>query len=139
MYFASKIPLIACGISSISPLSFAFMASENHRQTFADRLRDLRNRADVTIEEASDQGGVSSNFWGQVERNEQEPCLDVIMGFATGLGIPASVLFDFQDQRSQDETRRNLNTLLDLCNPKEIQLIHQIAHSIYKSNREDAL
>lgn len=114
------------------------MASENYRDIFADRLRSLRNEADLSIEKASGQGEVSANFWGAVERKEQEPCLDVIMGFAKGLGIPAAVLFDFHEKRGQDDTRQNLNTLLDLCDPKEIQLLHQIAHLIYKGNREGA-
>jgi len=112
------------------------MVGENHRELFADRLRSLRNVEGFSIEEASGRGEVSANFWGAVERNEQEPCLDVIMGFAKGLGIPAAVLFSFHEQRDQDETRKNLDTLLDLCSPKEIQLLHQIANLIHTSNRE---
>ena len=113
------------------------MVGENHRELFADRLRSLRNVGGFSIEEASDRGEVSANFWGAVERNEQEPCLDIIMGFAKGLGVSAAVLFTFHEQRDQDETRRNLDTLLDLCSPKELQLLHQIANLIHKSNREN--
>ena len=127
---------MACGAWSESPLSFVFMVGENHRELFADRLRSLRNVGGFSIEEASGRGEVSANFWGAVERNEQEPCLDIIMGFAKGLGIPAAALFSFHEQRDQDETRKNLDTLLDLCSPKELQLLHQIANLIHKSNRE---
>ena len=126
---------MACGVSKKYHLSFAYMEGENYREIFADRLRHLRNAEDLSIEEASGRGEVSANFWGAVERNEQEPCLDVIMGFAKGLGIPAAVLFNFHEQRGQDETRQDLDTLLDLCNPKEVQLLQQIATLIYKSNR----
>jgi len=127
---------MACGARLESPLSFAFMASENHRELFADRLRSLRNAEGYSIEEASGRGEVSANFWGAVERNEQEPCLDIIMGFAKGLGVPAAVLFTFHEERGQDETRKNLDTLLDLCNPREVQLLDQIANLIFKSNRQ---
>jgi len=112
------------------------MAIENHRALFAERLRTLRNVEGSSIEEASGRGEVSANFWGAVERNEQEPCLDVIMGFAKGLGISAAALFSFHGQEAQGENRKNLDALLDLCSPQEVQLLHQIADLIYKSNRD---
>ena len=113
------------------------MAIENHRALFADRLRTLRNVAGSSIEEASGRGEVSANFWGAVERNEQEPCLDIIMGFAKGLGISPAALFSFHGQEARSENRKNLDALLDLCSPQEVQLLHQIADLIYKSNRDN--
>jgi len=114
------------------------MASKNYREMFAERLRNLRIAGDLTIEQASDRGDLSPNFWGAVERNEQEPCLDSIYGFAKGLGISPSVLFSFGDRRTDDDLRRNLNDLLDLCNSQEAQLVSQIVNLIYRSNRKSA-
>jgi transcriptional regulator with XRE-family HTH domain len=114
------------------------MASKNYREMFAERLRNLRIAGDLTIEQASDRGELSPNFWGAVERNEQEPCLDSIYGFAKGLGISPAVLLSFDDRRSDNDLRRNLDNLLDLCNSQEAQLVNQIASLIYRSNRQTA-
>jgi len=112
------------------------MAGKNYREMFAERLRNLRNAGDLTIEQASDQGELSSNFWGAVERNEQEPCLDSIFGFAKGLGTTPVALLNLDDKRNESDLRQNLSDLLDLCNPREVQLLHQIAILIYRSNRQ---
>lgn len=114
------------------------MAGKNYREMFAERLRNLRIAGDITIEKASDQGELSANFWGAVERNEQEPCLDSIYGFAKGLGIGPAALLTVDDRRGDNDLRRNLNDLLDLCNPQEVQLVNQIANLIYRSNRQNA-
>jgi transcriptional regulator with XRE-family HTH domain len=114
------------------------MAGKNYREMFAERLRNLRIAGDLTIEQASDQGELSSNFWGAVERNEQEPCLDSIYGFAKGLGIAPTALLTFDDRRDDNDLRRKLYDLLDLCSPQEAQLVHQIANLIYRSNRQNA-
>ena len=63
------------------------MANLDHREAFANRLRGLRSTAGLSLEEASGRGGLSPNFWGSVERNEKEPCLDTICSLAKGLGI----------------------------------------------------
>jgi transcriptional regulator with XRE-family HTH domain len=126
---------IACGNTYKSPLSFACMAGKNHRELFAERLRSLRIAGDLTIEQASGQGELSSNFWGAVERNEQEPCLDSLYGFAKGLGISPDALLRIDDKYSENDLRPKLNDLLDLCSPHETQLVHQIATLIYRANR----
>jgi transcriptional regulator with XRE-family HTH domain len=114
------------------------MAGKNYREMFAEKLRNLRIAGDLTIEQASDRGELSSNFWGAVERNEQEPCLDSIYGFAKGLGITPVSLLTVDDRHGDNDLRRKLDDLLDLCTPKEVQLMHQIANLIYKSNRQSA-
>lgn len=111
------------------------MAGKNYREMFVERLRSLRIAGDLTIEQASDRGELSSNFWGAVERNEQEPCLDSIYGFAKGLRMTPAALLTFDDRRNENDLRQKLNDLLDLCSPPETQLVHQIATLIYRSNR----
>lgn len=64
----------------------------DYRERFANRLRSLREAAGLSIEKASEQGGLSPNFWGSVEGMAQEPCLDSISGCAKGLGISMRTL-----------------------------------------------
>ena len=77
------------------------MADVDYRESFANRLRSLRIAAGLSLEEASGRGGLSTNFWGNVERNEQEACLNTIFSLAKGLGITASVLIALDDKDRQ--------------------------------------
>jgi transcriptional regulator with XRE-family HTH domain len=98
------------------------MADLNYRELFASRLRALRIAADLTIEQASERGGLSPNFWGTVERNEQEPCLDSIFGFAKGIGISVVTLLTFEKEAGKSQDRQELNDLLDLFTPNQLRL-----------------
>lgn len=103
------------------------MSSANHQEAFASRLRSLRLAANLTIEKASEQGGLSPGFWGEVERNEKEPCLESLYSLAQGLGITVPTLFTFEGQAAQDGKRAQLSALLDLFTADQLAFIHDIA------------
>jgi len=107
------------------------MADVDYRESFANRVRNLRIAAGLSLEEASGHGGLSTNFWGNVERNEQEPCLDTIFSLAKGLGITASVLMALEDKDRLPRDRRELDSLLDLLTPPQLQLAIQVSKLIY--------
>jgi transcriptional regulator with XRE-family HTH domain len=107
------------------------MAEVDYRESFANRLRSLRIAAGLSLEKASEQGGVSTNFWGSLERNEKEACLNTIFSLAKGLGISASVLMALEDKDKQPSDRRELDTLLDLLTPPQLQLAIQVSKLIY--------
>ena len=113
------------------------MASVTHQEAFAGRLRSLRLAANLTIEKASEQGGLSPGFWGEVERNEKEPCLESLYSFAQGLGITVPTLLTFDSQAAQDGKRAELSALLDLFNADQLAFMHDIAllASRYKPQR----
>ena len=103
----------------------------DYREQFANRVRSLRETANLSIERASEQGGLSTNFWGSVERMAQEPCLNTILAFAKGLGISGYVLMTFEQQGEHDQQRRELNSLLDLFSPQQLRLALDISRLIY--------
>jgi len=107
------------------------MGDLDHREAFANRLRSLRSTAGLSIEEASERGGLSPNFWGNVERNEKEPCLDIICGLAKGLGITPDILMTPEGKDRQNQDRQELDTLLDLFTPSQLQLAIQVSKLIY--------
>jgi len=107
------------------------MGDLDHREAFANRLRSLRSTAGLSIEEASGRGGLSPNFWGSVERNEKEPCLDIICSLAKGLGITPDVLMTLEGKDRQNEDRQELDTLLDLFTPSQLRLAIQVSKLIY--------
>ena len=108
----------------------------DYREQFANRLRSLREAAGLSIEKASEQGGLSTNFWGGVERMAQEPCLDSIVGFSKGLGITVRNLMTLEGEDAHDPEREQLNTLLDLLAPDQLLLTLNISRLIYKYKSE---
>lgn len=109
----------------------------NYRERFANRLRSLREAAGLSIEKASEQGGLSTNFWGGVERVVQEPCLDSIFGFAKGLGISVRILMTLEGENAHDPEREELNSLLDLLTPEQLLLALKISKLIYNYKAEN--
>jgi transcriptional regulator with XRE-family HTH domain len=115
------------------------MADLDHREAFANRLRSLRSAAGLSLEEASGRGGLSPNFWGSVERNEKEPCLDTICSLAKGLGITPDVLMAIENTDRQNEDRHKLDCLLDLFTPSQLQLAIQVSKLIYAYKSDTSL
>lgn len=118
-------------LASIAPYCWGVTSLTIYRERFANRLRSLREAAGLSIEKASEQGGLSTNFWGGVERVAQEPCLDSIFGFAKGLGIPVRTLMTLEEDNDRDLEREELNALLDLFSPEQLQLTLKISKLIY--------
>jgi len=108
----------------------------DYRERFANRLRSLREAAGLSIEKASEQGGLSTNFWGGVERLAQEPCLDSIFGFANGLRISVRMLMTLEGDNAHDPVREELNALLDLLTPEQLLLTLKISKLIYNYKGE---
>jgi transcriptional regulator with XRE-family HTH domain len=106
------------------------MPDSDYRDLFARRLRALRDSLDLSIEEASERGGLSATFWGSVERVVQEPCLNSIFGFAKGLGITTGTLMTF-DSEPRSEERKELDTFLDFFSTQQLQLVLRISRLIY--------
>jgi transcriptional regulator with XRE-family HTH domain len=106
--------------------------SVDYLTTFATRVRRLRETAGLSIQDACDRGGISANFWGKVERGEQEPCLLSIGGIAQGLGISLQVLMTLEERPPDNAVRGQINNVLDLCNPAQWELSLRIVKAIHE-------
>ncbi len=113
------------------------MSHENHQQKFADRLRSLRIAADLTIEQASERAGLSPGFWGEVERNIKEPCLNSLYGFADAFHMAVGTLLTFEDDVKASEERTKVAALIDLFEPNKIRLVHEILQAIFKFGSDE--
>jgi len=106
--------------------------SVDYLTTFATRVRRLRETAGLSIQDACHRGGISANFWGKVERGEQEPCLLSIGGIAQGLGISLHVLMTLEERPADNTVRGQINDVLDLCNPAQWALSLRVVKAIYE-------
>lgn len=55
---------------------------------FGGRIRDLRRKAGMTLQQLADQAGISVGFLSQVERDKATPSLGTLAGLAAALGVP---------------------------------------------------
>ena len=54
---------------------------------FGGRIRELRRKADLTLQALADEAGISVGFLSQVERNKATPSLGTLASLATALGV----------------------------------------------------
>ena len=66
------------------------------RQSFGQRIKELRLRCGWTQEELAERSGLHPNYVGQVERGEKNISLENIAKLAHGLRIELSLLFLFE-------------------------------------------
>lgn len=97
-----------------------------HRALFAKRVRKLRKDARLSLEKAAERAEITPNFWGDVEREKKVPSLDTIVAMAKGLGIPPSILLMLERQEDPRDIRKRLESLLEKCNPQQLELVHRI-------------
>lgn len=107
------------------------MSDAEYLRTFGNRVRRLRETAGLTIQGACDQGELSANFWGRIERGEQEPGLHSIRAIARGLGVSTQILMALDDLPVGNNARNQINDILDLCSPDEVQLSLEIVRAIH--------
>ncbi|HEX5699055.1 MAG TPA: helix-turn-helix transcriptional regulator, partial [Rubrobacter sp.] len=65
-----------------------------------DRVRELRRRRSLTLEELAERSGVSRAMISKLERGEKNPTLVVAAKVAEGLGVSLSRLLGMEERRS---------------------------------------
>ncbi len=63
---------------------------ENNSLKIGERLKEIRNTRQLTLDEAARLTGVSKPMLGQIERGQSSPTINVLWKIATGLKIPLS-------------------------------------------------
>lgn len=62
-------------------------------ERFAERLKEIRNRKNLTQVALSEKIGIQTTYLSDLENAKKEPCLRVLDMLATGLGVSMSDLF----------------------------------------------
>jgi transcriptional regulator with XRE-family HTH domain len=103
------------------------MASDP-KTLFAKRVRRLRKAAKLSREEAAERGGISTNFWGEIERGGSEPGLKSILGIAKALQLSPSALL--ADKEEDPNLLKKTQQLVEKATPDQLTLLHRIAKVI---------
>jgi transcriptional regulator with XRE-family HTH domain len=76
----------------------------------AARVRELRSRLSMSLEELSQRCGVSRSMISLIERGESSPTAVVLEKLAAGLGVPLAALFDDPARPASPLSRRGDRT-----------------------------
>lgn len=68
--------------------------SKTLRQTFGQRVRELRKANGLSQEAFADKCGFARSYMSRIERGVGNPSLDAIEVLAAGLGVPVAELFE---------------------------------------------
>lgn len=61
---------------------------------FGGRIRDLRRKANLTLQSVADDAGISVGFLSQVERDKATPSLGTLAGIAAALGVDMEIFIN---------------------------------------------
>jgi len=95
---------------------------------FARRVRRLRKSAKLSREKAAERGGISPNFWGEVERGESEPGLDSVYRIAKGLQLDPCALLT--DREEDPNLMKKTHALVEKATPDQLSILYRIARVI---------
>ena len=88
------------------------------------RIRDERLLLRLTIEQLAERVDKSTNYIGQIERNEGKPSLETIVDIANALGTTVdSLLSDSLNADKCDSTIHEIETLLSSMDDKGKEFI----------------
>jgi len=118
---------LVCSINADGIGSVVAMASGSIT-LFAQRVRRLRKAAKLSREKAAERGGISPNFWGEVERGESEPGLESIFRIAKGLQIAPSALLT--DKEEDSNLLRKTQQLAEKATPDQLVLLYRVGKAI---------
>jgi transcriptional regulator with XRE-family HTH domain len=102
----------------------------DENKLFAKRVRKLRKAANLSLAKASERGDLTQNHWGEVERGNKEPWLEIVFKIARGLNITPGVLLALEREEDERSLRKRMESLLDKCSPQQLELVHRVAKVI---------
>lgn len=82
-------------------------------EMFGKRIRDERLLLRLTIEQLAEMVNKSTNYIGQIERNDGKPSLETVVDIANALGTTVdSLLADSLDKYRDDKLVQEIETFL---------------------------
>lgn len=104
------------------------------------RIRDERLLLRLTIEQLAERVNKSTNYIGQIERNDGKPSLETIVDIANALGTTVdSLLSDSIDKYKDDTIVKEINAVLYTMDDYGKNFILDIVkrYSYYTSKRKE--
>lgn len=99
------------------------------RERFGQRVRALRRRRNLTLEQLGERAKLSDKFIQSIETSRQTPTVDAIEKLARGLAVEPAELF-MVDERSPKDLRARARELIGEASDAEIATIVRVLEAV---------
>jgi len=107
------------------------IASPTLRVRFGKRVREIRLRHDLSLENLAEKSGLNDKFIQAVETARQSPTIDTIEKLAHGLGVELGELFSFEEE-SPAALRRRATRLVQAADDHDLaRIVRLLASALY--------
>ncbi|MFV0441019.1 MAG: helix-turn-helix domain-containing protein [Lachnospirales bacterium] len=102
------------------------------------RIRYERHLLNLTIEQLAERVNKSTNYIGQIERNDGKPSLETVVDIANALGTTVdNLLIENLDTYTNDSLLTEFNSLINSFDDKGKQFILSVAKSYSYNHKHD--
>jgi transcriptional regulator with XRE-family HTH domain len=78
-----------------------------------NKLKDIRNKRNLSLEEVAKLTGVSKAMLGQIERGQSNPTVSTLWKIATGLKVPFSFFIDKDQDDLKVVCQKDINPIIE--------------------------
>lgn len=78
-----------------------------------NKLKDIRNKRNLSLEEVAKLTGVSKAMLGQIERGQSNPTVSTLWKIATGLKVPFSFFIDEDQDELRVVCQKDINPIIE--------------------------
>jgi transcriptional regulator with XRE-family HTH domain len=101
---------------------------------FGQRVREVRKKLELTLEQASERADLSAKFLGEVERGMRRPSFESIMALARALNVSPVTFFQFDEAAAHGTAvRQRIEEVLAGCTAEQLQQAYRILRAIVES------
>ncbi len=108
------------------------------REEIGKRLKDLREKVELTQEALAERAGLHPSYIGQIERGTKTASIFTLEKLANALNVPIAYLFDFEQKLTKkkiDYLTNEVAALIRDQNSKSKRLIYEIVRVVAKKKR----
>lgn len=96
------------------------------------RIKELRNKSDLTQAELAEIVGIDPKHQSCVENGRNFPSADLIEKYAEALNVDAPAILDIKHVKDRKTLLKDINNAIKTASDKDIVLIHRIIFDILK-------
>jgi transcriptional regulator with XRE-family HTH domain len=101
---------------------------------FGQRVREVRKKLELTLEQASERADLSAKFVGEVERGMRRPSFESILALARALNVAPVTFFQLEEAGVHGTAvRQRIEEVLAGCTAEQLQQAYRILRAIVES------
>jgi transcriptional regulator with XRE-family HTH domain len=100
-------------------------------QRFGQQIRNARKSAGLSRDTVAERADIKPGYFGEIERGEKWPSLDVIVRIAHGIGVSPAVFLEFEPPSDPKGIRDEISKSLQNRSPEQLQLALRILNAVF--------